>query len=115
MADLINQGLAWLKGQRELHMSASIEYRKGASIFLVSATVGKSTFNLNDSVGAQIVIKTRDFIVGADILQIEPEAGDKIESNGEVFEVVCPGGEPCWRWSDAYNRTKRIHTQFIGE
>jgi hypothetical protein len=115
MADLINQGLAWLKGQREQHMSTIVEYRQGSSSFSVLATIGKTVFSLNDSAGAKIIFQTRDFIISADLLTITPEAGDKIESNGEVFEVVSPGGEPCWRWSDAYNQVKRIHTQFIGE
>ena len=30
------------------------------------------------------------------------------------YEVMAPGNDPCWRWSDDYRRTLRIHTKLIG-
>jgi len=31
-----------------------------------------------------------------------------------IYEVMAPGNEPPWRYSDPYRRTLRIHTKLIG-
>ena len=45
----------------------------------------------------------------------EPQAGDVIVANNRKYEVMDLGGESCWRWSDPYRMTLRIHTKDIGE
>ncbi len=46
-----------------------------------------------------------------------PERGDRIqETHGTAtftYEVTAPGKEPCWRYSDPYRQTLRIHTRQI--
>ena len=46
-----------------------------------------------------------------------PQRGDRVrETQGAtvfVYEVTAPGKEPCWRYSDAYRKTLRIHTKQI--
>ena len=46
-----------------------------------------------------------------------PRRGDRIrETQGTtafVYEVTAPGKEPCWRWSDPYRKTLRIHTKEV--
>ena len=48
---------------------------------------------------------------------MEPQAGDKIaEVLGAelvIYEVMAPGREPCWRYSDPYRITLRIHTKQV--
>ena len=41
--------------------------------------------------------------------------GDTIAYGGRTFEVMAPGGEPVWRWSDPYHQVYRIHTKCVSE
>jgi hypothetical protein len=49
---------------------------------------------------------------------ILPSRGDIIrETDGDsvyIYEVMAPGSEPAWRWSDDYRTTLRIHTKYVG-
>ena len=38
-----------------------------------------------------------------------------IAYDGRTYEVMAPGGEPVWRWSDPYHQVYRIHTKCITE
>lgn len=46
-----------------------------------------------------------------------PKAGDRVrETDGGkvfVYEVMAPGNEPAWRYSDPYRRALRIHTKHV--
>jgi hypothetical protein len=46
-----------------------------------------------------------------------PQRGDRIrETDGAttyVYEVLAPGDEPHWHYSDAYRQTLRIHTKQV--
>jgi len=48
-----------------------------------------------------------------------PQRGDRIRETQStqvfVYEVVAPGDEPCWRYSDPYRRTLRVHTKQIDQ
>jgi predicted MarR family transcription regulator len=47
-----------------------------------------------------------------------PERGDLIrETQGAktfIYEVMAPGKEPPWRWSDVFRKVLRIHTKQVG-
>jgi hypothetical protein len=47
-----------------------------------------------------------------------PVAGDRIrETVGErvfVYEVLAPGNEPHYRYSDPFRKLLRIHTKYVG-
>jgi hypothetical protein len=64
----------------------------------------------------------RDFLIHAADLILAgeptlPERGDLIrETQGGrtfVYEVMAPGKEPPWRWSDVFRKVLRIHTKQI--
>ena len=67
------------------------------------------------------LVHSRDYLIAADSLVISgtaviPKPGDRIEEllNGQtlVHDVMSPDqGKPCWRYSDPYRRTMRIHTK----
>ena len=52
-----------------------------------------------------------------DSKQVLPQRGDRIrETQGGVtfvYEVTAPGKEPCWRYSDPYRKTLRIHSKQV--
>jgi hypothetical protein len=31
-----------------------------------------------------------------------------------IYEVMAPGKEPAWRWSDVFRKVLRIHTKQVG-
>jgi hypothetical protein len=48
---------------------------------------------------------------------VRPSGERHGEADGDqvfVYEVLAPGGEPPWRYSDPYRRTLRIHTKHVG-
>ncbi len=124
MPDLLQKASAWLEDQRVRHMTQTVAYQRPPSPETVNvpATIGTTVFQVDDGAGALLRIESRDYLIrAADLVlacnAILPKRGDRIrETSGTqviVYEVVAPGDEPCWRWSDAYRQTLRIHTKQV--
>jgi hypothetical protein len=122
MADLLQRSSEWLDGMREKHCTIEVEYKRGALTAQIPATVGKTVFQVSREYGLFERHESRDYLVSAANLvlgsqEVLPERGDVIrETDGAVayeYEVMAPGNEPCWRWSDDYRRTLRIHTKLV--
>jgi len=117
VADLLRQGSQWLEQMRTTHCSSPVEYRRPPDAITVSATYGKTDVELADESGLTINAHVWDFLILADAFWqegFEPEPGDVIAADGRRYEVMNLGGEGCWRWSDPYRTTYRIHTKDIG-
>ncbi|GAB6184516.1 hypothetical protein [Thermopirellula anaerolimosa] len=125
MGDLLDDGLAWLAERLKVHASRPVIYRRGTDETTVQAIVGRTLLKLDDGYGGVRMEWTdRDFLIAADDLILAgqkalPRRGDQIrETTGGktlVYEVLAPGSEPEWRWSDPHRRLLRIHTKQIGE
>ena len=122
MADLLQQGSDWLEAKRTQYASRVVTYARGAQSVEVSATIGKTTFEVDDGYGVLVRHESRDFLIlTADLVldaeQALPQRGDRIrETQGQqvfVYEVTAPGKEPCWRYSDPYRKTLRIHSKQV--
>jgi hypothetical protein len=122
VADLLKQASAWLDGMRKAHLSGAVTYSRGKRSVEVQATIGRTVFETADAYGVVERSESRDFLILAADLVLDgqavlPERGDRIrEADGEkvyVYEVMAPGKEPEWRWSDDYRRTLRIHTKQV--
>lgn len=119
MADLLQTGSAWLRSQRRDHLSHAVTYSRGAVTASVLATVGQTMHETVDSYGIMHEEATRDYLIDVDDLAAfgEPRRGDRIteELNGnhEVFEVLAPGSEPHFRYSDPDREVFRIHTKHV--
>ena len=122
MVDLLEQSSAWLDGQRKKFLAKTVTYCQGQAEAEVMATVGRTTFEVESSTGVAERFESRDFIItAADLVLggvvVVPERGDRIKetagSQTLVYEVVGPGSEPCWRWSDPYRQAVRIHTKQV--
>ena len=127
MADLLQKGLAWLDDQRHAHMTQTVLYVRDAenASYTVEllATIGRTEFEQADEFGVIHKLQSRDFLIRAADLVLNseltlPKPGDRVrETVGAqtfVYEVMAPGGEPPWRYSDPYRKTLRIHTKHIG-
>ncbi len=122
MTDLLQKGSDWLEAKRTQYASRVVTYTRGAASVDLPATVGKTTFEVDDGYGVLVRHEFRDYLILAEQLVLNdenvlPERGDRIREtiNGRtfVYEVTAPGKEPCWRYSDAFRKTLRIHTQEI--
>ena len=114
MADMFHDGLTWLAQQLNQHCASPVEYRRGDEPFFVNATFGKTDIEIADESGLTISSFVWDFLINADALGFEPEAGDVIVANGRQYEVMNLTGDGPWRFSDPYRTTLRIHTKDIG-
>ena len=124
MADLLEQGAAWLDEQRHQHLTRTVTYERGVSSVDVQATIGQTVFRLNDDYGATIREVSRDYLIRTADLVLDgevtlPHRGDRVreEVSGIVYvhEVMAPGGEPEWRYSDPHRNTVRVHTKQIDQ
>ena len=122
MADLLEQGAQFLDEQRHAHMTRTVEYLRGGSSVEVAATVGQTTFEQADEFGGIQRLESRDFLIRTAELILDtelvlPQAGDRVrETVGDqvfVYEVMAPGSEPPFRYSDPYRKALRIHTKHV--
>jgi hypothetical protein len=124
--DLLQRSSVWLGQLRRKYLSQTVTYiRDGLPESLsleLPATIGQTTFQLDDGAGAVLTTQSRDYLIDAADLSVGdqpiiPRKGDLIieQQDGQsyTYEVMGPGDEPCWRWSDVYHRTLRIHTKAV--
>ena len=120
MTDLLETSSAWLDDQRKRFLSRTVTYSRGETSAEVLVTVGRTIFDVTDASGFVQQCQSRDFLVAVEDLAAfgVPERGDRIaETQGErtfVYEVMAPGKEDCWRFSDPYRVTLRVHTKKVG-
>lgn len=125
MTDLLDRASAWLDGMRTKHASRLVLYQRGGQSVSIAAGIGRTLFQIDNGTGVIETFESRDFLIlAADLvlngLATLPKAGDRIrepggsDSTSYVYEVLAPGTEPAWRYSDPYRRTLRIHSKQIG-
>jgi len=114
MTDMLREGSDWLEQMRTQHCSSPVEYRRGDETVAVNATFGRTSYEIADESGLTVGAHIWDFLILGEDLGLEPEPGDVIAANGRKYEVMNFGGEGCWRWSDPYRTTCRIHTRDVG-
>ena len=79
-------------------------------------------FEVDNGAGVLESFESRDFLVRAADLVLDgqktlPERGDRVHETQDgtvyIYEVMAPGREPHYRFSDPYRRTLRIHTKLV--
>jgi hypothetical protein len=125
MGDLLDSGLGWLAEKLKAHASRPVVYRRGTHEITVQGIIGRTLLKLDDGYGGVRMEWTdRDFLIAAEDLVLGgqktlPRRGDQIRETAGgktlVYEVLAPGSEPEWRWSDPHRKLLRIHTKQIGE
>ena len=122
MTNLLQTGSSWLADQMKTHASVDVVYERGAEQVPLKATIGKTEFELDDGSGVVVRIQSRDYLLHAADLQLNgsptlPVAGDRIrETQGDktfVYEVMAPGNEPHYRYSDTFRKLLRIHSKHV--
>ncbi len=116
MGDLLRQGSQWLEQQRRAHCSSPVTYRRGATELVINATIGRSEYEVEDDYGVRLMVQVADFLILAEEFTptfTEPQVGDKIVSDSQVYEVMSLSGQGHYRWSDPYHTTLRIHSKEV--
>jgi hypothetical protein len=120
--DLLTRGAAWLDQQRSRHLTRTVTYLRGGDSVDLPATIGQTTFEQADEYGVIHRTESRDYLISAAELVlgggvVTPQAGDRVhETVGAqvfIYEVMAPGGEPAWRYSDPQRQMLRIHTKHV--
>ena len=81
MGDLLRQGSQWLEQQRAAHCSSRVTYRRGDQEQALSATFGRTQYEVQDDFGLVVAVHVTDFLVAAaDFAPVfgEPQPGDRI-------------------------------------
>ncbi|MGL6097127.1 MAG: hypothetical protein ACRC7O_15185 [Fimbriiglobus sp.] len=124
MPDLIAFGMDWLADRLKAFAARTVVYRRGTEDVTVAAVIGRTLLKLDDGYGGvrmewtdrDFLIRPEDLVLGGNA--VLPERGDTIRETVEtatfVYEVMAPGKEPAWRWSDPHRRMLRIHTKLVG-
>ncbi|HPC65336.1 MAG TPA: hypothetical protein P5175_06265 [Anaerohalosphaeraceae bacterium] len=113
MTNRLNSGLDWLEQRLMGFCSSPVEYRRDAQSHTVDAVYGKTEYQTEDDTGISVGAFVWDFLVEAQTLGFEPEAGDILVANGRQFEVMNLAGQGSWRWTGPNQKTYRIHTKLI--
>jgi len=122
VTDILEKGLGWLEDKRDEHRTDVVRYKRDTFSVGINATVGRTLFEVDKGRGILEKIESRDFLVLTKDLIIDgsqalPERGDVIrETRGTetfVYEVLAPGKEPHYRYSDPYRKTLRIHAKLV--
>ena len=120
--NLLERASNWLEDRRTEHATSTVTYQRGNDTVVVSASIGRTIFDVDNGFGVVERTETRDFLVLTDDLVLGgagtlPERGDRVrETQGTttfVYEVMAPGKEPHWRYSDPYRKSLRIHTKHV--
>ena len=122
MANLLQTGTSWLADQLKAHASQQVIYVRGNQQVEVSATIGRTEFEIDDGSGIVQRLISRDYLIQATDLilagnQVIPQPGDLIrETQGSsvmVYEVMTPGNEQHYRYSDPFGKLLRIHSKHV--
>ena len=118
MGDLLRQGCQWLAQMRGAHCASQVTYRRGETELALSATFGRPASEVEDQFGVRVGAAMTDFLIAAADLAptfAEPQPGDQVVADGQVYEVLDLAGQGHWRWSGPPGITMRIHTKRVGE
>lgn len=120
--DMLAWGSNWLEEERDEHLTRTVVYVRGEDSVSIAATFGRVAYRVEGNYGILERHEVRDYLVlAADLVldgaEVLPQPGDRIrETVGDtvhVYEVMPIGGEPCWRYSDDFRQTLRIHSKHV--
>ncbi len=122
MTDMLRDGLEWLRRKQSEFASIEVAYWRDVESITVNATLGETSYEIEDEYGITVKTQLMDFLIASEDLTLggartEPKVGDCIrvarEARIDVYEVMTLGAESCYRYSDPHNITLRIHTKLI--
>jgi len=124
VANLMAKASAWIAEQVRDHASDLVTYSRGQMSVRLLASGGPQPLRAEGDVGVRVEWANRDWLIAAADLVlggnvVEPAKGDVIrldDATGatHVYQVLALPGEAVWRWSDAHNVLRRVHSKYVG-
>jgi hypothetical protein len=114
----LSNGMAWLNSQLRGEAGCDfvmVTYRRATDSISIRATLGEKLMRVTDGRGqARTERADLDFVIEAAVLTFgEPASGDKIDVNGDRYEAMPMGGEPCFR-PERNGLWYRVHGKYVG-
>lgn len=122
---LLTAGQAFLAAGMKAAAGRTVTYTRGGTDYSFAAWPGTQMFAREATTNNAATVERADadylFTVAdakAAGLTLPPVQGDRITDPSilddrtgapKVFELRTPTGEPCWRYSDAFQTTVRVH------
>lgn len=92
----------------------SVTYSQGATTVTATALPGSSPIVAETLEGTIRTDKSQDFVFkSADLLGVVPQRGDTIMWGSRKFEVIQPGADRQYYYSDPYQVMIRVHCKEI--
>ena len=124
MTNLLKTASDWLQDRQKTHAATLIVYSRGGHQIALTATVGRTEFEIDTGDGFPVRLESRDFLIhAADLVlggvTVLPERHDRIRETDPagdtvVYEVMGPTEDsPPWRYSDSFRRRLRVHTKEV--
>lgn len=118
MGDIIADAAGWLAQQRKAVMSQTVQWRRGGDTASVSATVGRTVFEIENTSGRVESITSRTFTINTSDLTTTPQERDEIVETFNGVEirnaVFSPGGTPAVVFADSAKTAWKVYTKVIG-
>ena len=120
MSDMIANGMAWLGQQMLASAAQTVTFARGTVTVDISATIGRTEYEVDGGTGVLVRIQSRDYLVAADDLILDgelifPARGDKITEHvgttDYVYVVAAMPGQSHYQWADHARAILRIHTK----
>jgi hypothetical protein len=108
---MLAKAALWLAEMQEKFCAGNVIYVRNGEPLPLTATYGRSEYEIHDEFGMNLGAHVVDFIVRTNILPFDPEPGDGILVGDTEYEVMPLGSHKCWRWCDAHHQLRRIHTK----
>ena len=115
MTDMFSKAALWLAEKQEKFCSSDVIYVHNGEKTPISATYGRTIYEIHDEFGVKTGAHVVDFIVRENAMAFDPEPGDGIIVGNTEYEVMALGTQNCWRWCDAHHHLRRIHTRETGD
>ena len=115
MGSLLSNAVGLLASTSKQAGGMEVRYVRGTDEVSLVAVPGRSDIEDQGIDTETLTAKADDWLILAEDLWIDeakitPKRGDRIYSNGHVFEVVRRGESLCYRWTDQTKQILRVYT-----
>lgn len=101
-----------------LQCGRTVTYTRGGDSVQLSAARSVSRGEVDTGAMTLESVQPDYLFLGADLVlsgqQVEPQAGDVIDDDGQRYEVLPMGAEPAWRYADPARGVMRVHCRHTG-
>lgn len=113
---MLDDALAVHRSRLNTAAGGAAVYVRASFRIRVPVVLGQTVFSDEQAdLDSYADIKSVDFLIAPSDLKLgndllEPQRGDRIEYDGEIFDLMAGTGGSAWSWSDSRKTFYRLHT-----